>query len=111
MVQATLTKTSPVPSLQKIAPYRESIVYMLYRVDKVISGDDPGKEILVVHWGMRDGRKTPAAKWKPGLRQVLTVDLLNAHAEIESVTPADDTERLDLTPWWALKVERLREKE
>ncbi len=104
-VVAVIERSSRVPSAAQIAPYREALTYVRYRVERVISGDYAGDRLLVVHWGMRDARPVPAAQWQAGLRQRLTVDLFGAHPELQRVTAADDADDLTLTPYWALSVE------
>lgn len=49
VVEAKLVfKSKPMP-MQELLPYRESLVSFVYEVKKVISGDYPEKQVLVMH--------------------------------------------------------------
>jgi hypothetical protein len=99
---ATITAVSKVPTAQQIAPYRESITFILYAVGKVIAGEYTEKEILVGHWGMRNSTFTAAAGWKPGLQQRLRVDAFDSHPPLARITLAADVDDGRLTPYWVL---------
>jgi len=101
---ATIEETSRVPSAAQIAPYREAITYIRYRVDQVISGDYTDRRIVVVHWGMKDGQHTPAAGWARGTRQRLIVEDFDAHPELDRITRASGAEDRTRAPYWALEV-------
>jgi hypothetical protein len=104
-VVAVIEQTSRVPSAAQIAPYRDALTYIRYRVERVVAGGYSGDHLLVVHWGMRDAKPTLAAEWQAGLRQRLIVDLFGAHPELWRVTAAQDADELTLTPYWALSAE------
>jgi hypothetical protein len=105
VADATLEKVSAMPSPDKIAPEREAVLYMLYRVDKVISGQYAEAVLSVATWGMRGGQPTPAAYWQPGLKQRLTLDLFDFHRELHRKPAADDAVNPDLVPYWINRIE------
>ena len=107
-VLATIDAPSKVPTAQQIAPYKDAITYIVYKVEKVLDGKYDGKSIVVVHWGMKNTKHTAAASWKPGLKQRLVLDLFDAHKELHEVTAAQDADEPELVPYWVLEVESIR---
>jgi len=102
-VLATIEAVSKVPDPQTKL-YPDLVTYIRYRVDRVLEGDYDGKRIIVVHWGFREDGLRPAAGYKPGMRQELTVDLFDAHEELQTVNAATDANDIALIPYWALSV-------
>jgi len=94
-----------VPTAQQIAPYRNVITYIIYRVNKVLGGQYEDERLVVVHWGLKNAKHTPAASWKPGMKQRLTLDLFDAHKELQEITAAQDADEPELVPYWALEAE------
>jgi hypothetical protein len=107
---ATIDETSIVPAYrQGHNTYTECLTQIIYRVDKVLRGEYKGKKILIVHWGMLKKKRTPAAKWKPGAKQRLLVDLFAAHKDLEKLDAATDANDFDLMPYrWSLDVKPAR---
>ncbi|MFP4106446.1 MAG: TolB family protein [Phycisphaerae bacterium] len=108
-VTGKIVATSGVPAAAEIAPYKDSVTYVRYRVLKVHSGKYGDDEILVVHWGMRDRKKTDAAGFEVGDVHRLTVDRFNAHRELENITAAQAADDFRLTPYWALACEPVKD--
>lgn len=108
VVETTILKPSTVPTAQQIAPYKSCITYVACRVEKVLSGQYDERSIVVVHWGMKDKKHTPAAAWSPGQRQRLFLDPFDSHKDLARITKADDADVLELVPYWALKVQNLK---
>ncbi len=106
VVDATLERASKVPDAPEIAGRGEALVYLVYRVDKVVSGGYGEPRISVVTWGLRNRQPTPAAQWKPGLRQRLTLDLFDHHRELHRKPAGDDAKAADLTPYWLNRIGR-----
>ena len=105
-IVGTVEAVSNVPSPEQIAPYKEAVTYILYRVDQVLSGHYDRDKIVVVHWGMRNRKLTAAAGWAPGLKQRLTLDLFDAHEKLAEITAAQNAYLdFELVPFWALQVE------
>lgn len=73
-VRATLTKATPIPSPEDIAPYRQGLVANAYQVAEVVEGTLDDSEILAAHWVIRDGALLPDAARTVG--QVYTLDLV-----------------------------------
>lgn len=105
-ILATIKAASRVPTAQQIAPYREAITFIVYDVERVLSGTYTDGEILIAHWGMRDAKHTAAAGWKPGLQQRLRVDAFDSHPPLAEITMAADADDGLLTPYWALEPPR-----
>lgn len=105
VVTASIEAVSKVPTAQQIAPYRDAVTYIVYKAGTVIDGKYEDERIVVVHWGMKNAKHTAAASWKPGRKQKLTLDLFDAHKELQGITAAQDADEPELIPYWALKVE------
>jgi len=103
-VVAAIEKVSRVPTLQEIAPYKDAVTYVQYRVQDVVNGDYANSRMLAVHYVIRDKKQTKAAEWKPGLKQLLTVDRFDAHPKLDELPAADDANDLRLVPYWATEV-------
>jgi hypothetical protein len=82
VIDGRLAATTPVPTPQSIAPYRNALVVNTYDVVKVIEGTYAGQRILVAEWGIRD-RKVVAAPPQPGAVRRLIVERYDAHPELE----------------------------
>lgn len=53
-----LLETTPVPTLEEIAPYTQTMVVYRYQVERVIAGEFDKSELLVAHWGIVESRET-----------------------------------------------------
>jgi hypothetical protein len=109
VINATIEAVSTIPRPEDIAPYRNAVVYVCYKVDRVRYGEYDRDTIIVVHWGLRDRQPTPVAEWQPGKKLQLKLDRFDAHQELE-VYPAgqDAWSDLDMEPYWAREVTPLR---
>ena len=107
-MEVTILKASAVPTAQRIAPYTSCVTYVACRVDKVLSGTYDERSIVVVHWGMKDKKHTPAATWQAGQRQRLLLDPFDSHRDLAKITKAADADVMELVPYWALAVESLK---
>jgi len=107
-VIATVKAVSPVPDPQHVLPAKDALVYVRYRVAHVTSGRYANRELVAVHWAVRHGRAAAAAKFAVGQRHNLTLDLFDAHAELEKITASADANDPDLPPYWAISVQPLR---
>jgi len=103
-VVAAIEKVSRVPTLQQIAPYKDAVTFVQYGIQDVVNGDYAGSRMLVVHYVIRGKKQTKAAEWKPGLKQLLTVDRFDAHPKLGELPAADDANDLRLVPYWAVNV-------
>jgi len=104
VLSATVVEVSTVPTAAQIAPYRECVVFVKYRIDSISEGTYLPRQIVIAHWGMRDGKHTDAAAWKPGMKQQISCDLFDEHDELQNVHWADEASEVELTPFWALEV-------
>lgn len=107
-VTATVTALSAVPSPEQIAPAKDAVIYVRYRVEDVTAGKYSGRELVAVHWAVRFGRTAPAAKFRLGQLHDLSLDLFDAHPELEKVTASRDANNHDLAPYWALSAKVVR---
>ena len=104
VIRATLQAVSTVPDPARAA-YEECITFCRYKVEKVISGQYQGQTLVAATWGMRKAKHTPAASWKPGTVQTLTLEPLDAHKELDHVEQTTDAyEDLSLLPYWIREV-------
>ena len=46
----------PVPTPESIAPYRHALVVSRYEIVNVVAGSQPGTQINVAHWAIRDAQ-------------------------------------------------------
>lgn len=100
VVRAEIIAASKVPDPRKVA-YRDSIAFFKYKVLSVQSGSYTGNEILVAHWGMKNKVLQPAARYRIGDVQTLTVEPLDNYSELQSLQRNDDTNEFALDPYWA----------
>ncbi len=108
VLEGTIAAVSTVPTAQQIAPYPEALVWIMYRVDRVLEGRYNQALVPVVHWGMRDRVRTPAADWAPGRRQRLVLEPFLDHPELHGMVAAQDAyDQPDLDDYWAVAVEDL----
>lgn len=98
------TVVSKVPEPDQ-APYRECLMFVKYRVLSVEKGDYKAPEIVAAHWGMKGKKLTPAARYRVGEKHRLELAPLSERPELERVMQADETEAVELTPYYVLKVE------
>ena len=102
VVVATITTVSNVPDPSEV-PYDTCVTFIRYHVKNVEAGEYAGDELLAVHWGMKDGKLKPAARFTVGQTQRLTIEPFAERAELARVMQADDTNEYSLTPYWATK--------
>lgn len=105
VVVAEVVTPSRIPEPASV-PYKDVLTFIKYRVASVERGSYGEKEILVAHWGMKDGKHAPAARYKEGDRVTLTLEPLDQHPELSQVMQADDTNAFELTPYWATDASR-----
>ena len=105
-VAATVTAVSTVPAPEHVLPAKEALVYVRYRVVRVVNGRYAASELVAVHWAVRFGRATAASKFRVGERHHLTLDLFDAHPELEKITASRTANNANLAPYWALSVGR-----
>ena len=103
VVLATITTVSNVPDPSEV-PYDTCVTFIKYRVKSVVNGKYDGDELLAVHWGMKDGKLKPAARFTVGQTQRLTIEPFAERAELARVMQADDTNEYGLTPYWVTKI-------
>ena len=106
VVVGTIRFVSKVPDPKQV-PYKDCVTFVVFRIDQVEQGVFPEKKLLVVFWGMRDRVLQPAARFRPGQRQRLTIRPFAEMTELARVMQADDTEEYDLTPYWVVRYEAL----
>jgi hypothetical protein len=92
-----LAKSRPLP-LEKIAPYHESMVCFLYRVERVLSGSYPEKDLLVMHPAHIGQKLQPLEKYS--LNAVYKLDLVDFEGSPwEAIKRSEETGRIELLPF------------
>ncbi|MFN9824800.1 MAG: TolB family protein [Planctomyces sp.] len=71
-----------IPAARSILPYRSALVVHKYDVLSVEEGELAEQQILVAHWGIRDGTAQPSARVRPGQTLTLTVESFEEHREL-----------------------------
>ena len=97
-IKATLLRKSPPLALNQILPYQESMVGFLYRVDDVLSGSYPEKEILVMHPAHIRLQDQSLSKFQVSKSYSLTLIELEGSLW-ESCKKSDRIERAELIPY------------
>jgi hypothetical protein len=108
-LDATIESVSSIPTLAQLAPYDEAITFIEYRVDRIVDGRYDDQRIVIAHWCIREREPTAAAKWQPGLKQTLTVELFDMDPARAQVAAAIDGVDLDLVPYWALAADHAKQ--
>ncbi len=83
VVDARLVSAGQVPTPESIAPYRHALVVSTYEIVNVVEGNQPGTQINVAHWGIRDSRVLKESRRPAGQVYRLTVERYDAHPELE----------------------------
>jgi len=107
-VIATVRAVSPIPTPVEILPEKDALLYVRYRVQRVVEGKYSNYELIGVHWAVRFGRATPAAKFAVGEQHVLKLDMLDAHPELAKTHASNAANNVDLAPYWALTTRVVR---
>jgi hypothetical protein len=81
-VQVRCAEASRIPVARSILPYRSALVVHRYDVVGVEAGELAEKQILIAHWGIRDGSVQPTARVRPGQTLTLTVESFEEHREL-----------------------------
>lgn len=80
--EGRVTALTRAPTLADIRPYRQALVAYEYEVLRTIEGPPLTGRILVLHWGVREGRTT-APRRRIGDAERLTVEPFDARPELE----------------------------
>jgi hypothetical protein len=100
VVQATIEEVSTLRKKEELAPYKSSLLYIRYKVDKVVSGSYQGDTVIGVTWGYQNERPTAMATTKKG-KYELTLEPLDAHPELSTYGADQDAyEDLAMEPYW-----------
>ena len=98
-VLATLTRASTVPTPSSIAPYKDALVLNVYQVERVLEGTLAGREVLVGHWAVRNGKAMPDAERRVGQRYRMTLEPLESHPRLKQLARCDATEAANLSEY------------
>ena len=74
---------APVPTPQSILPYRRGLHGLEYGVDEIVEGTYESATLVVAHWVIRDGEVLEDAARTAGSTHRLTLELYDAHPELE----------------------------
>lgn len=83
VLNARLSRATPIPDPKGILPYRHALVVNEYEVMDVIQGKYAPKTIRIAQWVIRDGNVLPNARRLAGAASTLTVEPYDAHPELE----------------------------
>lgn len=99
-LRGKLVQSSPVPTAASINPDQGAFIESVYELTKIIEGEYDGKQILVKHWGMMDGKPTRGFPRKPGLEYDLVLQPFSDHPQFKDIRsmPVDGVK--DLEPWY-----------
>ena len=105
-IEGTIVQTSEVPD-PATAPYASSVGMMKIAVDRVISGEFAGRELVAGFFVMRNRSLLPAARYVRGDRfRLRLVPFSRAGRDIRSLQRSDDIEGSDLPTYWTLEETR-----
>jgi hypothetical protein len=105
-IEGTIVQTSEVPD-PATAPYASSVGMMKIAVDRVISGEFAGRELVAGFFVMRNRTLLPAARYVRGDRfRLRLVPFSRAGRDIRSLQRSDDIEGSDLPTYWTLEETR-----
>lgn len=99
-LRARVLTTTPTPDPGAIEPYRRALITHLYEVEEVLSGDYGQSQILVVHWGIQDGRVRPEGLRTKGDTVTMTVEPYADQPQLEGEFIADQTDEFTLEPYY-----------
>jgi hypothetical protein len=91
---------SKLPSPFNIRPYRECLMLTQYRVVQVVEGKFADRDILIVHWGMKDLKPTPEAAFKPGQTYTLICEPFAAQKKLQRYPLANNIPDSANRDWW-----------
>ncbi|WP_081888125.1 LamG-like jellyroll fold domain-containing protein [Verrucomicrobium sp. BvORR034] len=102
VVEAELVERSTLPDPAKIAPYTRALVESVWKVRKVLDGTLKEKRLVVLHWCILGSQpvETPA---KPGTLKQLTVEPLEAHAQLQGELRATDVLDAELPVFYEVR--------
>ena len=102
LVRATLVQAGPLPTPRSISPYKQALVYNVYRVEEVLRGRLEGRTVLVGHWAVRDGKTAPGARRREGKAYELAIEPLDLHPRLKEIPALDRTGEPDLPVYYDL---------
>lgn len=105
-IEGTIVQTSEVPD-PATAPYASSVGMMKVAVDRVVSGDFAGRELVAGFMVMRNRSLLPAARYQRGDRfRLRLMPFSRAGRDIRSLQRSDDIVGADLKTYWTLEETR-----
>jgi len=92
-VEVEAVEVSSTPSPNAIAPYYRGLVVCSHRVLRVRAGPTPRNAVIkIAHWGVMGGVTLAVKGLKPGDRQLLVIEAMDAHPYLK---PEHTSENLD----------------
>lgn len=83
-VRAKLVAKSPVPSIEELAPYTQSMSVFAYEVVKVIEGEYAPKTLYVAHWCVLDNTPLPFKDTPEGTELELALEPFDENPQLAS---------------------------
>ncbi len=81
-VRVKCVEASRIPTVRSIAPYRSALVVHRYEVLEVESGELKEQQILIAHWGIREGSVQTTSRIRPGQTLSITLESFDEHREL-----------------------------
>lgn len=93
-----LVATSPMKTVEEIAPYVRALVHYVYETD-----DPKFKQIAVAHWSILDSKILPGLPREIGKTYELNIEPMDAHPQLDSQAVSSEVDELlmlyyDVTP-------------
>ncbi len=92
VVEATLVAKSKLPTLREISPYRDALAIFDYRVERTISGKDPGPRLRVAHRAILNGETLALDRLVTGQPLRLVLEPLGDNPQVTGMYTADTLE-------------------
>lgn len=83
VARVTVLSSPNAPSPESIAPYRRALSALRCRIEEVLSGTPPGREILVARWVVLDGQVLESARGWEGKTFVFELEPFDSRPELE----------------------------
>jgi hypothetical protein len=100
VVEARARRLSTLPTVKAISPYRRALVANRYDVVRVAEGAYEGREIMVAHWAILDGRCLEAAARESAKLYRMTVEPFAARPDLEGERLVTDDDEFSLEMYY-----------
>ncbi|MEM7244039.1 MAG: hypothetical protein AAF533_01780 [Acidobacteriota bacterium] len=96
-VRCRISEITEVPTIEQLETYRRALVVQVADVLDVVSGELDDEQVSLLRWSHLDKKQLPESNtWGEGRVELLTLEPVTAHPELESELTFDDTLGFDL---------------